>query len=328
MNNESGSILILTLWIIAIVSIFAMAIGYRAMLELRLSGFNIQSAQASALIQAGMIKTTSLLLKDANDYDTAYECGMTFDSRHNLESVFGKAANVFSTGHFAVKYGDEEKKLNINIDAIPYIDKEGEYRRILSLLSPSLSEELIDALIDWQDPDDEVTGAGGAENAFYQNERGYPCKNSGFESVEELLLVKGMTRDIYRDIADYITVYNNGSINLNTASQKAVNAYINTQEDKYGGLVAKLEAYSSGDDLVKGTIDDRPLTSLSDIPAELLASEESARLNSLEQYFVFKSDNYRIAVYAEAGRVKKNAVYVVRRDLDKGDIEVRYYHEL
>ena len=72
--------------------------------------------------------------------------------------------------------------------------------QLTSLLTPLLTDleieyapELIAALLDWRDADDE-TRENGAENAYYNElEPAYNAKNGNFDSVEELLLVKGFT---------------------------------------------------------------------------------------------------------------------------------------
>ncbi|HUW81388.1 MAG TPA: hypothetical protein VMZ31_01175 [Phycisphaerae bacterium] len=57
--------------------------------------------------------------------------------------------------------------------------------------------ELVDALLDWRDADDEPR-ENGAENDFYVEREpvGYRAKNGAFETVEELLLVKGFTAQV------------------------------------------------------------------------------------------------------------------------------------
>jgi type II secretory pathway component PulK len=72
--------------------------------------------------------------------------------------------------------------------------------QIEMLLTPLLTNlqldnaaELIAAILDWRDEDNE-TREGGAENAYYNElEPAYNAKNGPFDTVEELLLVKGIT---------------------------------------------------------------------------------------------------------------------------------------
>ncbi len=59
-----------------------------------------------------------------------------------------------------------------------------------------MTEEFAAAIVDWRDADDDVT-AGGAESQIYaQKSPAYAAKNAAFESIEELALVNGATREI------------------------------------------------------------------------------------------------------------------------------------
>jgi DNA uptake protein ComE-like DNA-binding protein len=92
-----------------------------------------------------------------------------------------------ASGETAPIFGimDEASKVNINMAP----------RDVLMKL-PRMTDEIADSIIDWRDADDAVTGGGG-ESAYYQSlQPGYACKNGPFDSVEELLLVKGVTPEI------------------------------------------------------------------------------------------------------------------------------------
>jgi len=84
---------------------------------------------------------------------------------------------------------------------------------------------LLDALTDWIDGDDEPRPAG-AESDWYRGgaQGGYSCRNGALTSIEELLLVRGMTAELLHGtdgrpgLADSITVNgSDGRININTA---------------------------------------------------------------------------------------------------------------
>jgi DNA uptake protein ComE-like DNA-binding protein len=72
--------------------------------------------------------------------------------------------------------------------------------QLTSLLTPLLTDlqienapELIAGILDWRDADQE-TRDGGAENTYYNTLKpAYNAKNGPFDSVEELLLVRGIT---------------------------------------------------------------------------------------------------------------------------------------
>jgi len=93
-----------------------------------------------------------------------------------------------------IRFGitDEASKLNINTASA------GQLMRLISPLVPEGVEpaELVAALLDWRDQDNEPQEAG-AESEYYQSlPVPYRAKNAPFDTVEELLLVRGFTGQI------------------------------------------------------------------------------------------------------------------------------------
>ncbi len=84
----------------------------------------------------------------------------------------------------------------------------------------SLAQLITEAVIDWVDTDDAVTGIGGAESDYYQSlEKPYRAANQFLSTISELRKVKGMTDEIYQYIAPFlIALPNTQGINVNTAS--------------------------------------------------------------------------------------------------------------
>jgi general secretion pathway protein K len=341
--NNKGSILITTFWILIILSMLAAGIGFRASLEARLSIYQMDKIEALYLARAGVLKAREVLAKDTNKYDTLYACGISFeeegDEEETPEDIFAAEFNELGTGAFAVYYDmpkefgelftvqygmmDEERKININISKIPDRNVDG-FKEILGRLSPKLTSEIVNAIVDWQDMDEEVTFPGGAEETYYAElEHPYKCKNGDFTFIEELLLVKGMTEEVFDEIKGYITVYGEGKININTAPREVLNAVLNNEDNDFSSLADKVINYRQGEDGASGTEDDLPITTLSDIPGDELSPEESARLSSRANYFVFVSNNFRIIAHGKKRKVTKTLTYIV----DKKTAEIIYYHE-
>lgn len=105
---------------------------------------------------------------------------------------------------------DEAAKLNINTAT---------YDMLMAL--PNMTDDVAAAIIDWRDDNDTVYG-GGAESDYYLSlPEPYHCKNAPFETIEELLLVRNVTRELLygdsavatgdpwaqRGLHDLVTVY-------------------------------------------------------------------------------------------------------------------------
>jgi hypothetical protein len=80
---------------------------------------------------------------------------------------------------------DEASKVNLNTASQEMLQK-----------LPEMTAELAASIIDWRDTDSDVT-AGGAEDEYYLLQASpYHCKNAPFETVDEILLVKGASEDL------------------------------------------------------------------------------------------------------------------------------------
>jgi general secretion pathway protein K len=96
-------------------------------------------------------------------------------------------------GTYRVRLVDEGGKININ-----RIDEET-LRRVLTNLGVEEPQRgtVVDSIMDWRDADD-LHRTNGAENEYYQTlSPAYTAKNGLFETVEDLLWVKGVTTALY-----------------------------------------------------------------------------------------------------------------------------------
>ena len=118
---------------------------------------------------------------------------------------------------------DESGKFNINSllkkdDSINEVAKAW-FEKIL--VRVGLPAQLSEAVIDWQDQNDEQSGSMGAESAYYAGLKGRGlASNQKFYSVEELKQVRGFEGDAYYLIEPYITAQPkiDASVNINTTS--------------------------------------------------------------------------------------------------------------
>jgi type II secretory pathway component PulK len=108
------------------------------------------------------------------------------------------APSLDSYGTLAgVRYGFEDESTRLNLNFLLLADKFQENGgRTLLLSLPGMTEEIADAILDWLDEDDDLREFG-AEYDYYQTlEPPYTPTNGPFRSVEELLLVRGVTPDL------------------------------------------------------------------------------------------------------------------------------------
>jgi general secretion pathway protein K len=99
--------------------------------------------------------------------------------------------------------------------------------------------------MDWKDPDD-FHRVNGAESAYYQSlPNPYKAKNARFDTIEELLLVKGMTSDILygtpekTGISHFLTVNaKSTTININAAPKEVLAAIPGSSPEIADGIIS------------------------------------------------------------------------------------------
>lgn len=131
---------------------------------------------------------------------------------------------------------DEQSRLNLNAlgplptAAADMTEAQWRFVRLLQVLpvDPPIDQnramELLNAVFDWLDQPPSAGGfdparPGGAESYDYQ-ELSPPMRSADrrqFASVSELRLVLGFDEQIYRAILPYVTIFGDGTININTA---------------------------------------------------------------------------------------------------------------
>lgn len=148
-----------------------------------------------------------------------------------------------SAGTYEQKFGvvDEGGKLNIN--SLIALDSTGEQLYAALMKLPNMTEDVANAIVDWVDTDD-TERANGAESTYYQSlANGYKTKNGPLNSLDELLLVRGVTPELLyggdrnrngvldgdetdetRGWSDYLTVYGR---ELNVDMSGTVRIYLN-----------------------------------------------------------------------------------------------------
>ena len=226
-KDNRGFALILTIMIVSL--IVSVTLHFNGTMRSNLSSSaNLRDAiRLGCIARSGFDYALAVLHEDIkkNDFDSVQE------EWADAELIASNAKTMFEKGTLEVRIIDHSGKIQIN----NLVNKKGAFnvsyqnllKRFLGLEQFGLDTEevdnIIDALKDWLDADDEVTRFG-AENSFYQAlERPYNCKNGALESLEELLLVRGIGKELYYGskekpgIFDYMTVYGEGKININTA---------------------------------------------------------------------------------------------------------------
>ena len=140
---------------------------------------------------------------------------------------------------------DEQGKFNLNNLLQGTGKSEPDLRAFRALLvSLSLAPELADAVLDWIDPDSDLAGPGGAEDAFYLSlPRPYRAANRRMAQVEELYRVRGFDARTVARLRPYVTAIEPRTpLNVNTASDLVLAAVLGVTSEQVAPLLAMRRA--------------------------------------------------------------------------------------
>jgi hypothetical protein len=96
-------------------------------------------------------------------------------------------------------------------------------------------------------------------------------------AYEELLLLDGMTQEIYAQLKGLTTVFGLGLVNINTAQPDVFGA-----QGMDSDLITKIQEYRAGDDGIEATEDDRYFSN----PSEIIPQLASYGINPVQQQVI------------------------------------------
>ena len=209
--NKKGAILIVSLWILAILSVFAIILGHRLSAQLKLLHRNMDGIKALYIAGAGIERAVAERLKPLQKGEPIY--ADSFNQPWLNSSPIFKAAQ-FGEGSYTVLndeeaglFGmqDEQAKININT-ASPDVLK----KLLMQLLEDNeeVASSISTAIIAWRTDADKVK----------------------FDAIEEILLADDRIKDIFPAMRNYIRVYGPQEININTASEIVLKTTVLTPE--------------------------------------------------------------------------------------------------
>lgn len=336
-HDNQGSVLIIAIWMVAILVVFVVSLS--ALVSNRLNSFKyFRDINRASLVATGSInKAIEELRKNAK---SSWGSDALSESWNNNPEIFneikigGGIATISHdypqlTGGTITFYGcaDEEQRININTAVTTVL--ETLFNTVAGITSESDYKQLARAIIDWRDTDSIIRPDGGAEDDYYMSlSPPYPCKNSNFETTEELLLVKGMTPEIYIKIKETITIYGSGKINFNTAPAPTLLAL-----GASSNLIDKIYRFRAGNDGILGTTDDNIVTNEGELINRLkvfagLTLDEEQLLDALMLSFTVKSICYRIKAKGTINNKKREILCIVRVASMTGAWQIIFWHEI
>jgi general secretion pathway protein K len=277
LKNNKGIALVITLSVITVV----VAAGLELNREVRSSIVATEAARdrttLSAMTESGIHAAMALLIEDkmTSTTDTIQE---DWANPEKIGEVLGDIP--FEEGAISVNIMDELGKIQLNALAVfpeaqAFNNSQHQlWDRFLHLLrsqddtletiEPSM---IINSAKDWLDSgdDDAITGLNGAETDYYEDlEPPYSCKNGRFTHISELLLVRGITPELFltlggtQGISSFLTIHGmkrtkgntftyDGKINISTAEIPVLAAIMPAGYEELAPFVFEYRIEKSGE---------------------------------------------------------------------------------
>jgi len=201
LRNQNGIALIVTLLAVAMITAMVVEFAYGVYTGTN-NLYNWRDSQRLSVMARSGVNVSARFLSDWLN-----------KQKYTIGFVEMPIENPFEdfNGIITVRIEDENSKFNVNT----IINRRGEkdtygYDSFVRLLGAlPLDKKIADRVLDWIDKDSIANLPDSETNA----------KNLPFVSVDEMLLINGITRKDYDTLMPYVTVFGDGKININGAEK-------------------------------------------------------------------------------------------------------------
>ena len=227
LSPQRGVALVLVMWVAVILTVVAGSFILERRTETLIVMNSISLARVEAAANAGVARAVAESYR--ND-PTALQAWKRDGAPHDW---------VFDGIAVRVEMRDESAKIDVNTAS------EALLRGLL--LSVGLADEeatrLLDAILDWRDPDILKRPNGAEESDYSAAGLSYRPGNAPFQATEELQLVLGMRPETYRVLAPLVTVYSRQpGVNVQVATREVLLAIPGLTSDIVDEYIARREA--------------------------------------------------------------------------------------
>jgi general secretion pathway protein K len=317
LKNEAGIALFLVLWVLTLLTVIVGEFCHSMRIEVNITRNFKEMTQSYYIAVAGLNQAISELITNRDKQFTATPQNDELNDEIRWRINAEIPAISFGTGQFKVRIDNESGKVNLN-----RADK-GLLKMMLSRfdLEDTDKDIIVDSILDWRDKNN-FHRINGAENDYYLSlPDPYQCKNGDFDSVEELLLVRGVTlENFYGGFKDMLTIYQDKAVEKKQNAKKKSQSKININASP---LQLLLSLPLMTDDLVQSLMEYRKEEDIKSM-ADLIPILGMEVYQAISPFITLESSRYftiKSVGSIQENRVKRGIQAVVKID---PKIENRY----
>lgn len=278
MRNK-GLALIVVLWIMMILEVVIGSFIYLSRLQTKIAGYHERELKNFALAKAGVERAIAFLYSREKLRGT---------KEHFPEVCRAIFSGSLVEGEYAVRIVNEESKLNINVCPREQL------ARLFALNEIQNKELLLDFIFKW---------------------RG---QHKGFAALSQLLLGKSLNKQALEKIAEIVTIYGEGKININTAPAQVLEVLPGLNREK----IQRIMDYRSGPDRTADTDDDQAFEETT-----LKAFLGQEIFQQLKDAVCYRAENFKITAMGRTEKKAKVIVAFLHYDWQAKTVKIKYWKE-
>ena len=193
MKNENGVALFMVLWVLILLSAIVTEFCFAMRTETNMVRNFKEQTEAYHIALAGLNRVIIELVRNEFSPEKNKLLAGSDETAPRWRMNTDIPVVPFAQGNFKIKIKNEGGKIDLNTAN----------ERLLKLLLNGFDIEeqeksiIVDSIMDWRDKND-LHRMNGAESDYYQSlPEPYKCKNGDFDAVEELLMVRGVTPELF-----------------------------------------------------------------------------------------------------------------------------------
>ena len=332
-RSRGGMVLIFAIWVLGILTILAVSVAAGIRQKIFLVARLDERSRMNYLLESAVKKTAGYIHQQMEVSIFQYTPAVKMNLHNNTNELSSISLGYDRAGvgylmpdGASLRWGvvDEESKINLNKTDVQTLTN-----LLINVLSVNDedAQKLANALLDWRlYAESEITGF--FSDDYYSNlEHPYPKKSSDYETLDEMLLVKGMNKQMYEKLIHFVTIYGDGAVNINTAPKEVLEAV-----GLPDSIVDKILTVRRGKDGIEGTGDDVVFLKTFEITADIntvipLTINEARAIDVVNMRGLLTTNSFYFTIEATGKLASRSTTGSVRAVYSSREDKIIYWKE-